>query len=661
MKISFIIPAYNEGDNISSCLQSILKEGAQAKYDFEIIVVNNASTDNTREIAAGFPGVKVVDEPIKGLTRARQAGFTVASGELIANVDADTMLPPGWLKTVYKEFEKNPKLVALSGPFIYHDLSKATNVLVRIFYGLAYGSYIFNRFILRVSSMLQGGNFVIRRSALEEIGGFNLKITFYGEDTDIAKRLHRLGAVKWTFALPMHASGRRLAHEGILKIGWRYALNYLWVIFFKKPFTENYIDIRKEQRGLRIAIFSENFYPELSGISDSVIALAIELAAHGNAVDFFVPRYSAKDYATAGLAPKELELGANIRIHRWWSLPVPAPTKQGRMIIPTGLRWLSIKKYKPDIIHSQLFFGAGIEALLAAKILHKPLVGTNHTAISEFIHWLPLRGKWLEKLSLKYVSWYYNRCDFVSAPSESVFVEMIQHGLAHPHHVISNPIDLEEFMPPAGENEKSILKKEFALDGPVMIYAGRLAPEKNIETILHALPIVKKSLPKFTLLVAGHGNYAQVLRKLAAKLGVAEEVRFLGTLDKPRLSKALRASDLFVIMSESETQSMTLMQAMASGLPVIGARARALPEYINDQNGLLCDSRSYEQLAEKMLLLLQDQKLRAALGKGALNFVQDFSAAAIGKKWQKQYSAVLERFNASAKINALHREAEESS
>lgn len=250
MRISFSIPAYNEEQRIGRCLEAVQKEIIRAglERECEIVVVNNASTDRTSEIARSFPGVKVVDEPRKGLVRARQTGFEHSSGELLCNVDSDTMVPPGWLDTVVREFAKHPDLVALSGPFYYFDLSPIQRFWVRVFYLIAYGAYIVNKHVLHKGSMLQGGNFIVRRNAMEKIGGFDTSIQFYGEDTDVARRINTMGDVKWTFRLPTYASGRRLAHEGIVLTGLRYALNYLWVIFAKKPWSEEYIDIRTDWR-----------------------------------------------------------------------------------------------------------------------------------------------------------------------------------------------------------------------------------------------------------------------------------------------------------------------------------------------------------------------------------------------------------------------------
>jgi glycosyltransferase involved in cell wall biosynthesis len=243
MRLSFVIPAYNEEAYLPACLESILAQ--THGLDCEIIVVNNASSDRTREIALSYPGVTVVDEPRKGLTFARQAGFCASSGELIANVDSDSRLTPGWVETVLAGFAAEKNLVAISGPVVYYDLSPSQRISVRLFYFLAFMVYVLNRYVLRAGSMVQGGNFVLRTDALQSIGGFNLSIPFYGEDTDIARRMNRLGKVEFTFRLKMFSSARRLKKEGMLTIAARYTMNYFWTTFRKRPFTEEYVDVRE--------------------------------------------------------------------------------------------------------------------------------------------------------------------------------------------------------------------------------------------------------------------------------------------------------------------------------------------------------------------------------------------------------------------------------
>jgi glycosyltransferase involved in cell wall biosynthesis len=242
--ISFVVPAYNEEKRLATTLTAITEEIRRAGCPAEVIVVNNASTDATASVAASFPDVIVVNEPVKGLVQARRAGFQRATGALVANVDADTIVTRFWLDRVLEEFRRHPDLVALSGPYIYYDVPRRTRAAVRAFYVMGYGFYMLNRFVLRVGSMLQGGNFVVRRAALEEIGGYNPLFSFYGEDTDLARRLNAVGDVKFTFRLPALSSGRRLLEEGLLRIGLRYSMNFVWATFMRRPFTEEWIDVR---------------------------------------------------------------------------------------------------------------------------------------------------------------------------------------------------------------------------------------------------------------------------------------------------------------------------------------------------------------------------------------------------------------------------------
>src|SRR3990167_8611337 len=161
MKISFVIPAHNEEAVIGKCLASVFKEinRSRTSIDTEVVVVDNASTDRTREEALKFPNVTVVRENLKGLVYARRAGWVATDGDIVANIDADTILPPGWLSTVVSEFAKDKNLVALTGPYIYYDLNLFQSLLVTAFY---FPGWLFNLVSqpLGRAMMLQGGNFV---------------------------------------------------------------------------------------------------------------------------------------------------------------------------------------------------------------------------------------------------------------------------------------------------------------------------------------------------------------------------------------------------------------------------------------------------------------------------------------------------------------------
>ncbi len=242
MKISFVIPAYNEERLISYAIASIIEQISGSYH--EIIVVNNASTDRTALVAEGLRYTQVINEPIKGLTRARKTGLENATGDLIFQMDADCRLSPGQVERTIREFSRDQNLVALSGPYRCYDSTRGQNFWIRIFYYFSYFAYFVNRFILRKASMIQGGNAVIRKSALQDIDGYDTGINFYGEDADLARRLMKVGKIKFSLSFYNFSSARRMNHEGLWKMGIRYAWNYLSVVFKGRPASEDYLDIR---------------------------------------------------------------------------------------------------------------------------------------------------------------------------------------------------------------------------------------------------------------------------------------------------------------------------------------------------------------------------------------------------------------------------------
>lgn len=213
MKVSFIIPAYNEEKYLGMCLRSLQEEvhryGSAAEH--EIIVVDNASTDNTQAVAQQFPGVKVVYEPTKGLAQARQRGLQESRSTLIAYLDADMQILPGWVAAFMKEFETDPAVVGVSGPYIYYDLPWVWRMLAWP-YEIVVGriTHFFTGYVVA------GGNFIVKREALIKAGGYDVSIAFYGEDWEMAKRLKRTGKIVFTPAVALPSSARRFNTDGVL-------------------------------------------------------------------------------------------------------------------------------------------------------------------------------------------------------------------------------------------------------------------------------------------------------------------------------------------------------------------------------------------------------------------------------------------------------------
>ena len=240
MRVSLIIPAYNEEGYIGGCLDSVF---ANASNEFfEVIVVDNASTDNTAKIAGSYSGVRVVHEPKKGLPRARECGRLAASGDYLAYIDADCRLHPPWLPLAKKVFNERPDAVSISGPAKYWDASISQRVTLGVFWWLS--SPLMYRI---VGYMIFGAHFIVKREALEKIGGFDVGISFYGEDTDLARRLSKVGKTIFRMDFFILSSARRFKKEGIIKSNFVYTMNFIWPVMFKRPFTFVHKDIRSEK------------------------------------------------------------------------------------------------------------------------------------------------------------------------------------------------------------------------------------------------------------------------------------------------------------------------------------------------------------------------------------------------------------------------------
>jgi glycosyltransferase involved in cell wall biosynthesis len=401
---------------------------------------------------------------------------------------------------------------------------------------------------------------------------------------------------------------------------------------------------------MRIAIFSDNFYPELSGISDSIITTARELAARGHTIRFFAPRYAPRDYRALGLPEEDPQLHARISISRFSSLRYGGPSGQARIVVPTGLRTRLVRDFAPDLIHTHSIFGVGLEALLATRALRVPLVGTNHTPLTEFTRYSPIRSAWFTSLLLSYNSWYYNHCAFVSSPASAIFEEMARYGFRAPHRAISNPVDIATFRPVHGDRNK--LKQEFGFSPFTILYVGRLAPEKRIDLLLEAFAARRGELSNATLAIMGKGPAERELRTMADKLGIRDRVRFLGFLkDNAALARAYGASDIFAIMSPAETQSIVAMQALAVGIPAVGVQVWGIGEYLTKAGQPTVTPGNARELAEQLVALSRDFHLRETLGEKGLHFAETISVPAIASVWEEVYEETLSRYHAKCEEN----------
>jgi glycosyltransferase involved in cell wall biosynthesis len=240
--ISVIVCAHDEERFISACLHSLL---AQSRLPDEIIVIDNASQDRTAEVARAVPHVRVVDEPRKGLVIARERARHEARGDLLVYLDADCRAPITWLERIASRFERKPHLLALSGNYRFYDWDWWGRTLIRAYdFTLGLATHILVKYVLGIGVVFYGGNFAVRRAALERIGGFDTSIEFHGEDTNLGRRLLAAGPVELAYDCYLYTSARRYNTMGKGTVFRLYVRNFLSEILRHRPKDSVHLDVR---------------------------------------------------------------------------------------------------------------------------------------------------------------------------------------------------------------------------------------------------------------------------------------------------------------------------------------------------------------------------------------------------------------------------------
>lgn len=226
--VSVVIPAYNEEKALPECLGSLVKQDF-SKEEFEVIVVDNNSTDKTYSVAQKFKkrlNLRIVLEKKKGRGHARYTGFKIAKGKYILSTDADTKVPQSWIRKSVKYLEKD-SVVAVTGPCKIQDCPPITNIVFNTMqptamtlYKLAFGHY-----------WLNGFNFGVKKEVYKKSGGFNPNLNTM-EDMDITKKIAKLGKIKCSYSLNVVFSGRRFKN-GLIPGLIPYLRDYVGYFVFK--------------------------------------------------------------------------------------------------------------------------------------------------------------------------------------------------------------------------------------------------------------------------------------------------------------------------------------------------------------------------------------------------------------------------------------------
>jgi 1,2-diacylglycerol 3-alpha-glucosyltransferase len=386
---------------------------------------------------------------------------------------------------------------------------------------------------------------------------------------------------------------------------------------------------------LRIAIFTDTFLPQVNGVVRTITTLAQGLVSRGHEVAIFtidVNKIKTQEISSAS------GLNGQVQIYTFFSATSPW-FKDIQLRFPTIVAPFSAaRQFRPDIIHSQTSFGIGWDAVMVAKLLKCPLIGTHHGFLAEYLNNIKLDFDLPKRLMRHYLAFYFNRCDAVTTPCRALSQELLDHRLQRPLQVISNPLDLHHF---SVNMTKAALRNKYRFTKPTLVHVGRLVAQKSIEVLINAFArLVKRGLDA-NLVIIGEGRERPQLEALIRELAIIDSVIFTGLLMGNDLIERVAASDVFVSASTTEAQALAFLEAMALGLPAIGVRAGGVPEYVHhEKNGLVVAPHDPEALTQAMRRLIEDAALRESYGACARARVKAYEAQAVLDKLEALYQGL---------------------
>jgi len=384
---------------------------------------------------------------------------------------------------------------------------------------------------------------------------------------------------------------------------------------------------------MKIAIFSDTFSPQINGVARVAHQSAEILAKLGHQVMVLT--------AAARTNKEKLTSNNGFSVAFCPSLPVGVYPGE-RAALPFGFSAFSkIKKFGPEIIHSHTPFAIGWGSVFASKISGIKLIGTHHTFYDHYLKYIKMDYRWAKWLTWKYTVRYYNFCDLVISPSKSLADELVNRGLYKPIRIIANAIDTNFFKPATPEIKKR-LKKKFGIADCSLIYMGRLSYEKNIDQALRAFSLAAKENSRISFMIVGDGPEKINLENFASDLGIRNKVIFTGFLRDGKLLETLQASDIFITASKSENMPLSVLEAMATGLPIVAVAEKGMPEIVkNGINGFLAGADDWRTMSEHILQICSDKKLREKFSSASHVLAADHSPANIGGLLEKTYQEVL--------------------
>lgn len=324
---------------------------------------------------------------------------------------------------------------------------------------------------------------------------------------------------------------------------------------------------------MRIGLFTDTYFPQVSGVATSIRTLKEELEALGHQVYIFTTTDKAVD---------RYEDPTIIRLPS-----VPFISFTDRRVIYRGLTssYRIAKRYHLDIIHTQTEFGLGVLGKLIAKALRIPVVHTYHTQYEDYVDYIA-KGRLIRPSMIKYIMRpYLQDLDGVICPSRIVSNLLEGYAIKPPKRIIPTGIRLDKFQKEVPVQERLDLRQQLGLapEDTMLLSLSRVSLEKNIQAVIKSLPAVRRENPGIRLVVAGDGPYLEELKSLASRLQLGDAVIFTGMIGPDQTVLYYKTCDFFISASTSETQGLTYTEALAAGRPVIAQSNPYLDDLITDK------------------------------------------------------------------------------
>ncbi|WP_407425486.1 glycosyltransferase [Treponema sp.] len=368
---------------------------------------------------------------------------------------------------------------------------------------------------------------------------------------------------------------------------------------------------------MKIAMFTDAYYPRINGVTVSVHSYATELTKLGHSVCIVCLEYSEEQQKSAFFDEKSSDEHSPFKIVRIPSWSMGALSKEDR--IARFDKWRRVKKamyeFKPDVIHINSEWVIGYFGTMFALHYKIPLVFTFHTMwedyLVNYVNFLPNFS--LRKIGRSVVKFYLKRADVIIAPTKKIASVVQDYGIQKQCEILPTgiPDDREKYsLIRQGAMTLQILKKFPQLVGKkVLLFVGRVVKEKNLAFLYDVLEQVQKKNPKTALLFVGGGPYLEELQELSRERSLTKSVAFAGYIPSSELVYFYKFSQVFVFPSKTETQGLVTAEAMLAGLPVVAIGELGTVDVMQGDNGGFMVKDDVKEFSDKVSLLLTNQKL----------------------------------------------------